>query len=468
LSALVGAKHSRYDFDFTNPILRANASPLHAATTALKNALHFKLLETVSMTANLRRFPILTFAAVSLFFALGAFGVAAPSERIHILAPLLWLLDRFALRAERKPLRAPQVLAFGGGSLLLFWAYSDLAQSQAREYGARADWREAMARLWLTFSLCVLYGVWSAATLFLLRRNLRVRRFFDSPRAWPLRGLRIAFALAVFAPYVFTSLSIHRTKITNASNPQSEFGLEYQDVSFRAGDGVRLSGWFIPAKNSRKTVLVCHGVGANKNIFIGVVPFLHRAGCNVLMFDFRGHGQSQGHTVSYGVFEARDVQAAMDYLRSRGLNDVAGYAFSMGGAALLYAVPDVRFRGVVLDSTFARFAPVALAQMPVAARLKPAMLRISDFYSWLELGIFLGDIAPRKYIAQISPRPLLIIHGTADSLVPPDQTRENFAAAREPKELWLVPGATHCRPRLKNIPVYEKRVTAFLNRCFAG
>jgi len=422
------------------------------------------------MTAH-RRIFILLLAAASLFLALKGLGVAAPSERVHIIAPLLWLLDRFALRAERnaqrKLMRAPQILVFAGGSLLLFWAYFSLAQAQSSAYGARADWREAFARLWLTWSLLVLYGAWSAATLFLLRRNDRVRRVFDAPRGWPLRALRVAFALVVFAPYVFTCLSVHRTKIKDGVNPRSEYNLDYQTVSFRARDGVGLSGWFMPAKNSRKTVLVCHGVGANKGIFLGVAPFLHRAGYNVLMFDFRGHGDSQGHTISYGVYESRDVIAAVAYLRSRGLEDVAGYAFSMGGAALLNAVPNVRFRGVVLDSTFAEFAPVALRQMPVSAPLKPTLLRISDFYGWLELGTFMGEIAPRRFIAQISPRPLLIIHGTADTLVLPDQARQNFRSAREPKELWLVPDAAHCLTRLHDIPIYEKRVAAFLSRCFA-
>lgn len=421
------------------------------------------------MTTNLRRVAILLTTAAVLFLIFGWLGVVAPSERFHLSVPLLWLLDYFVLR--RKPLRATQILYGGAIVLLLFLAFVTLAQAQAQEWNSHTDWREAVARVWLCASLLVLYSAWSGLTLKLVQSSPRLDALYKARRGWWLRALRIALAFAVFAPFPFTSFNVHRTKIQNVANPRSEYKLACENVGFRTADGVGISGWFIPVGEgqapTRKTVLVCHGIGANRSIFLGVVPFLHRAGYNVLMFDFRGHGDSEGHTISFGVLESRDVEAAVKYLESRGQTEIVGYAFSMGGSALLHAIPKLHLRGVLLDSTFARFAPVAVEQTPVPPPLNRVMLAAASFYGRFEIGSFIGDIEPVRYIAQISPRPLLIIHGTADALVPISQARENFAAAREPKELWEVKDAQHCYCRAHDVAKYEARATAFLRRCFA-
>jgi fermentation-respiration switch protein FrsA (DUF1100 family) len=275
-------------------------------------------------------------------------------------------------------------------------------------------------------------------------------------------------ALVLFAPCLYTASNIHRFKTANATNPQQQYGWSYEDITFRATDGLPLKGWFIPARGSMSTVLICHGISSNKGNFLASAPFLHDAGFNVFIFDQRGHGDSPGHTVSFGYYEARDVRGAVEYLRGRpDTKEILGYGFSMGASSLLHAMPQLPMvRGVVVDSTFADMTLLGRSQMAfLPVPLRSAMLRAISLWTDAELGVPLSAISPRRRIDVISPRPLLIIHGTADRLIPARQAELNFESARQPKELWLVAGAGHLGPMSVQKGEYQRRVVRFFRRC---
>ena len=416
-----------------------------------------------------QRLIVLTGAALVLYLLCGWLRLASPSERFHATVPLLWLVDVLYYQRHRRDVRWSYVIIgiLGAGLGLLAGLWLLLAQ-QARALGGTVDWREIVCELYFVASIFVLYSVLCALLTQLIGVIPGARATLAAPHGWWLRYVRMSLAIILFVPYLFTTFNIHRFKSANATNPKLACGLPYEEVKFAATDGVALSGWFIPAKQSRATVLVCHGVGANKGNFLGIVPFLHRASFNVFLFDFRGHGDSAGHTISFGYYEARDVRGAVDYLlRRRDSGRILAYAFSMGGSALLHAMPHLpEVRGVVVDSTFAEMAPLARQQMALLPwGLDTAMFKATDFYTRLEIGIHASAITPRRYIGGISPRPLLIIHGLADKLIPPTQAKSNYAAARRPKELWLVNGADHCACRAVAEALYERRVAAFLRRC---
>lgn len=172
-----------------------------------------------------------------------------------------------------------------------------------------------------------------------------------------------------------------------------------------------------------------------------------------------------GHTTSFGGAEARDVRGAVACLRSRpDVGAIAAFGLSMGGAALLQAMPQLpSVRAVVVDSTFADFGTVTDGQLTsLPSPLRGVMRTEIGFWARLELGVSLADIAPRQHIAAVSPRPLLIIHGTDDGLISPAQAEENFAAARPPKQLWLVPGTGYIGAHSVASLEYERHVVAFL------
>lgn len=416
---------------------------------------HFATIFSATPTVSPR---IGLLVSIALFLTLLTFCLPlySTSERCHVVIALLWLVD---LNAFQRPSRTRWMILGGTAFALLIIVWSLFAQ-QARTIGGQLDWGELFWYLLFLASLAAVYE-----TLRLGLAWLTARVFKTAPRGLSV-WLQVGLTVFLFLPYVYTICNIHRGKIANATDPQRAYGLHYESVRFTsADDGVPLSGWFIPGHPGALTVLICHGVGANKGNFLSFVPFLHRAGFSVFLFDFRAHGDSAGHTTSFGYFEARDVRGAVQYLRGRAdVRRIAALGLSMGGSALLQAIPRLPdVRAVIVDSTFADFGTVTdeqLASLPTPLR---GMMRAEiGFWARLELGVPLTDIAPKRDIAVISPRPLLIIHGTDDRLIPVVQAKDNFAAACPPKQLWLVPDAGHVGAHTVVCVEYEQRVVAFL------
>jgi alpha-beta hydrolase superfamily lysophospholipase len=419
------------------------------------------------------RWPRAGAAFVCACFAANIGGAASLSEQFYVALTVAWLFDAVTaqgiLRREKRRLILPTVIALAAVWCLFF----TLAAEQARLIEGRATWHEAAWKMWHIAGLFVLYAVWSRGfyAAFTLLRPKQARR--TAAPLW-MKLLARGLAIASFAPLIFTSFNVHRTKIGNAFNP-SLVKLPYEDVHFFTSDRLRLHGWWIPARvRTSRSVVVCHGVGANSGNFLDLAPFLHGAGFNVLFFDFRGHGDSQGHTVSFGWDEARDVRAACKYLQARGQTQIALYGFSMGAGAVSLSfrpgLEDERdfqkvVRAVIVDSTFAEFHPLVADQfefLPVFVRF--IFLRSLDVFSRMEIGVAPRDISPARVIPRVAPRPLLIIHGEADELIGAQQARALFAAAREPKQLQTVPGAGHCMCRAGDAPRYEKQVAAWLKQ----
>lgn len=413
----------------------------------------------------LTRIIMFGLSTLALSIVLTLFYPASPSERFHIVVPLVWALDFILFRLKQMRLRWGVIVSIAIGIFIGLYCFLML---RADRIGGRVDVREPLWWMLFLTSVLVLYHWLYVILTQFFKLVPAMRERLTTPNGWWLRSLRGGIAIILFTPYLYTACNIHRFKIANAPNPQQSYSMSYEPVRFSATDGVLLDGWFIPAQGSKDTVLICHGISANKGNFLGFVPFLHRAGFNVFIFDFRGHGDSPGHTISFGYYEARDVRGAVKYLSNRSdTKNIIGYGFSMGGSSLLHAMPDLpTLRGVVVDSTFADMTLLSQEQMTfLPGTMRDILMSTLDFWTRRELGTPIAFIAPRRHIGVISPRPLLIIHGTADDLIPPSQATLNFAAAGQPRELWLVRGAGHIEPMYVQGKEYQSRVIKFLKQC---
>lgn len=199
--------------------------------------------------------------------------------------------------------------------------------------------------------------------------------------------------------------------------------LYYRDLMLTTKDGVSLAAWYVPAlEPEAASIVLCHGLLDSKWTMLRLVPWLHDAGYNVLLFDFRGHGASEERPTSIGRQEAADVQAALDWLQEQGAADKVGaLGMSLGAAALVNtARQDDRLDALVLDSLFAEWRDVDYAR---DYRLPP---------QWLVPGVLDPvDLIPEVHV------PVLIIHGSADLLTHVDHAERLFEAANDPKELWI-------------------------------
>jgi alpha-beta hydrolase superfamily lysophospholipase len=289
------------------------------------------------------------------------------------------------------------------------------------------------------------------------------------------RSVARAVALATLAYVAFVAVRGSRMLVEPQVRPfvpdeadrpatPADLGLAYEEVAFDTEDGVRLSGWFIPADRETTTaVVVLHGfTGHRLPELAGFVPWLHERH-HVLQFDFRGHGESGPGQVTMGSHERRDVAAAVAYLRARGLGPIALFGVSMGAAAAILAAPDLPVAAVVADAAYAR------VNHPIANRLRQQGYPLPGVGSLaivaaaaLRAGTRLPD--PIGAVARIAPRALLVIAPLGDELISWRQSLELFEAAGQPKELYVVEEAGHGDAYVTDPEGYRRRVLAFLER----
>jgi len=192
-------------------------------------------------------------------------------------------------------------------------------------------------------------------------------------------------------------------------------------------DGVKIHGWFAPADSALATLVMAHGNAGNLSHRYQIIRRLQQIGFNVLMFDYRGYGRSEGSPSEEGIY--LDGKAAYDYAKTLAQVDsqrIILWGTSLGGAVAVDVAKHRSAAGLILESTFTSakdMADVHYPFMPVRYMLRThlnSLDKISDIHI-----------------------PLLMIHGTKDRIVPIQLGKNLFAAANEPKEFYEIAEADH-------------------------
>ncbi len=207
-----------------------------------------------------------------------------------------------------------------------------------------------------------------------------------------------------------------------------DYGLAFEDVRVAAEDGVGLHGWYVPGRRA-VTLFWCHGNAGNISHRVHNLRLLHdRLGVGVLLFDYRGYGQSEGTPSEVGTY--RDARAFRAWLRRREppphgeSRPVVYFGRSLGaGVAAWLAVEDPP-TALILETPFTSVRAMANATVPGAGYL------------------FRTRYDTLARIARVRA-PVLVLHGDADEVVPFAYGRAVFAAAPEPKAFFAIPGARH-------------------------
>jgi pimeloyl-ACP methyl ester carboxylesterase len=218
--------------------------------------------------------------------------------------------------------------------------------------------------------------------------------------------------------------------------------------------------------------MVLHGSGSVKDNYISMEMsrVLAAQGYDLLLFEFRGHGDSDGDTFSLGKWETRDIAGALAFLDARGVGEVGVLAYSMGAASALLAAPDhPQMRAIVADSSFADLSTVILSE---AERLSPVMKLLYPgvaLMSSVMYGIDLEETRPREAVARLGERPLMLIHSTRDGLIPVGEVYKLQEAARGNRnlEVWVAEGGAHVSAFADNRDEYIQRVGEFFDRHMA-
>jgi uncharacterized protein len=240
--------------------------------------------------------------------------------------------------------------------------------------------------------------------------------------------------------------------------------LAAQVITITSFTGAPVLGWLLPGSRDA-AVLLMHGSGGDRRSMLGQARFLHEAGYSVLTIDLGGNGESPATYVTEGYLESLDAHAAVAYLRAElGARWVGVIGFSLGGAAaLLGPMGPVEADALVLESVYPTVEEAVADRVRI--RLGPWSGWLYPLFTWqvrLRLGIDPADLRPIDRIATVRA-PVFIIGGGEDRHTTPAETRRLFAAAPEPRRLWLVPGAAHGECHAKAPEDYRRQVLAFLD-----
>lgn len=247
--------------------------------------------------------------------------------------------------------------------------------------------------------------------------------------------------------FLFTSLwgfyvSIRPPKIVSNLTPK-DLKLEYGDITITTADGVKLAGWYIPNKQAEKTIVLLHGYPADKGDILPAIYFLGKK-YNLLLFDFRYLGKSEGRYSTAGAKETQDLLAAIEFLKSKGIKEVGVWGFSMGGSVALMTSPKApEIKAIVSESSYASLdlMTLELYQIPI---LKHPLAYLTSLWARLLLGINVKDIAP-AHSAKALQIPTLIIHSKNDRTIPfKNALLIQEALTNNPKaEFWFKENLTH-------------------------
>jgi hypothetical protein len=232
-----------------------------------------------------------------------------------------------------------------------------------------------------------------------------------------------AYALVCVLAYLFQRHLVYFPERSLAGTP-GDLGLEYEDVRPTTEDSVRIHGWFVPARERRTALLYCHGNAGNVSHRVVPIRIFHELGLSVLIFDYRGYGESEGRPDERGTY--LDARAAFRHLvevEKFDPSEVVIFGESLGAAVAVELAARVRPMGLILESAFPSIADVGARAYPWLPVRLLARIRYDS----------------RDRVSRIDA-PKLFIHGRNDEIVPIALGRRVYEMAAPPKSFLEIRG----------------------------
>lgn len=237
------------------------------------------------------------------------------------------------------------------------------------------------------------------------------------------RMLTFLLLITILAIFVLLSISFlgfwqatHPVKLTSRSTP-SKLGWQYEAVKLTTTDKLKLDAWFIPAdKETKNAVIILHGYPAEKSGLLPWAAFL-KADYNLLFFDFRYFGNSEGSFTSLGYHEVKDVLSAIDFLKKKDMTNISVMGFSFGGAVALLTTSHTKdISAVVTDSAYASIDAMAKVYYGGYTLLEGILTPMTKLWGRIIYGIDIQAITPFEQVKHVQT-PMLIIHSQQDDLI---------------------------------------------------
>ncbi len=279
-------------------------------------------------------------------------------------------------------------------------------------------------------------------------------------------SIALVFSVAVL---VITDNALHvpgrpRSRPAVAKMIASETGATWEHVQVTTPEGVTLSAWlFSPREPKGSLVLLLHGVADSRLGMTNHARFLLLNGYTVLIPDSRGHGESGGDLITYGVREGADVRCWTDWaFRKQRIQRLYGIGASMGAAILLESLPrEPRFRAVAAECAFSSFEEISYDRMGQVSGLPRwalwPVVRSGFLYALLRYDVDLRQASPINAL-RATTVPTLLIHGIADANIPLSHSQKLQLANPTATKLWAVPNAGHVASHTVNPAEYSRAI----------
>jgi len=229
--------------------------------------------------------------------------------------------------------------------------------------------------------------------------------------------LLIAYSVLGWTLYFMQPTFLYKPLRSVYYTPE-ELGLDFEDVTFKSSDGLKLNGWYVPAENSRFTVLLCHGNGGNIMHRLDSINLFYNLGLSCFIFDYRGYGNSQGKPTEEGTY--LDAIAAYKWLieeKKISPDNIIIFGRSIGGSVAAKLATKLKVRSLIIESTFTSFTDMG-----------------RKFYPYMPIRLFARfSYKTIDYIKKVHC-PVMIIHSRNDEIVPFEFGLELYEAANEPSE----------------------------------
>ncbi|MBD3252810.1 prolyl oligopeptidase family serine peptidase [Candidatus Pacearchaeota archaeon] len=254
-------------------------------------------------------------------------------------------------------------------------------------------------------------------------------------------------------------VSIHPPRFYDDATPD-DYGMDYRRISFTTDDGLEIRGWLIDSKKANGTVIIGHGYPFDKGNILHVAKFLY-PDYNLLFYDHRYFGESDGRITTVGYKEPLDVESAVRAVRKKyGENPVALYGFSLSASAML--MEDEKVDAIVADSPYASLDKMVRQSYRIFGPLKFPFVFTTNFLSVIFFGKTPGSISSAKAVEK-SDIPILVIHGEKDSQISVENSR--ILKKTNPNiELWIVENADHGQAYSLKREEYERKIKDFLRK----
>jgi fermentation-respiration switch protein FrsA (DUF1100 family) len=248
----------------------------------------------------------------------------------------------------------------------------------------------------------------------------------------------------------------------------ADYHLTYVDAGVTTTDGLKLVGWYMPGTNGA-TVIFVHGYKDSRGNMLGSAAMFHAHGYGTLLIALRGHDRSDGDRVTFGHDELRDLDAWYGFaVRQPNIDrqKIAILGVSMGGAiAIQYAAKNPAIAALVADSAFSSMDDTIATSVRHFTGLPPfPFASLIGFWIREDTGLTRDEADAKRAIARISPRPVFLMQGGADTVISPQSGQLLYDAAKEPKALWFDPALDHAKFFDQRRDEYERRVIGFMDR----